>query len=172
MKTNQKKETWVISRGVKEIEEELRKETPTKTRERALAMIADRLGEAKSWDQKANNAFVYYTLPTFTSFIMAFEKRMNQLIGNVRATISGCSEEGDCKKECKEDCIIGRSIIIEGGIFESTNTLSEWVMNFFQQSPSIGGLARENQVEIAKAGYSQVAMTGHQMTPTKIDTND
>ena len=168
------KETWIISRTPKDerndIERE-RKESPTRTREKALAMIADRLGEAKSWDQKANNAFVHHSLPTFTSFGMAFEKRMKQLIGNVSATITECSCK-NCQSDNKKDCeIVGRSIIIKGGIFENTMTLTEWFMNFFQQSPSIGALARENQVEIAKAGYSQVAMMGHQMTPTQIDIN-
>ncbi len=101
---------------------------------------------------------------------MAFEKRMNQLIGNISATITECSCS-NCEEnnECE---LVGRSIIIKGGIFENTNTLTEWFMNFFQQSPSINGLARENQVEIAKAGYSQIAVTGHQMTPTKIDVNE
>ena len=151
------KETWIISRGIEEeiitpAEVEKKRVNPSSTREQALGKIADRLGESKTWDQKANNAFVYYTLPTFTSFGMAFEKRMNQLIGNISATITECSCS-NCKKN-KECELVGRSIIIKGGIFENTNTLTEWFMNFFQQSPSINGLARENQVEIAKAGYT------------------
>lgn len=170
------KETLYISRIPKETNNETmeksKKETPASTREIALALIADRLGETKSWNQKANNAFVYHALPTFTSFGMAFEKRMKQLIGNVNATITECSCK-NCSKGNKRDCyLVGRSVIIEGGIFENTMTLTEWFMNFFQQSPSINGLARENQVEIAKAGYSQIAMMGHQMTPTKIDMNE
>ncbi len=169
-----KKETWIISRTNKEEENKMekeRKESPTKTREKALAMIADRLGEAKSWDQKANNAFVHHSLPTYTSFGMAFEKRMKELIGNVSATITECSCD-ICQKGKEGTCsLTGRSVIIEGGIFANTMTLTEWFMNFFQQSPSIGALARENQVEIAKAGYSQVAMMGHQMNPTQIDLN-
>lgn len=146
------KETWIISRGAQEengqkIVQEKRV-NPAGTRELALGKIADRLGESKTWDQKANNAYVYYSLPTFTSFGMAAEKRWNQLVGNVNATITECS----CGKE---ECILaGRSVIIEGGIFENTNTLTEWFMNFFQQSPSINGLARKDQVEIAKAGYT------------------
>ena len=177
LESEDNKETWVITRGVPEengqqimpkgIEKRV---APGATRELALGKIADRLGESKTWDQKANNAYVYYSLPTFTSFGMAFEKRMKQLVGNISATIIDCS----CKNcaEGKACTLVGRSVIIEGGIFENTNTLTEWFMNFFQQSPSINGLARENQVEIAKAGYSQVAMMSHQMTPTKIDVNE
>jgi len=150
---SEKKETWIVSRVLKEEETpkvlSRKKLTPAATRESALADIAERLGESKSWDQKANNAFVYYQLPTFTSFGMAFEKRMATLVNLVNAKISECS----CKEQpCKYH--IGRNIIIEGGIFENTNTLTEWFMNFFQQSPSINALARENQVEIAKAGYT------------------
>ncbi len=83
---------------------------------------------------------------------MAFEKRMKQLVGNISATIIECS----CKNcQASNACdLTGRSIIIEGGIFENTNTLTEWFMNFFQQSPSINGMARKDQVEIAKAGYA------------------
>lgn len=151
------KETWIISRVPLEKDLPIEKEkkvNPAGTRELALATIAERLGESKSWDQKANNAFVYHALPTFTSFGMAFEKRMKQLIGNVNATITECSCD-NCKKGNKKDCPrVGRSVIIEGGIFENTMTITEWFMNFFQQSPSINGLARENQVEIAKAGYA------------------
>lgn len=155
---SKEKEIWIVSRTPKKIEsetkEKITKSTPANVRELALATIANRLGESQSWDQKANNAFVYYSLPTFTSFGMAFEKRMNQLIGNINATITECSCD-KCQKGQMKDCsLFGRSIIIEGGIFENTNTLTEWFMNFFQQSPSINGLARENQVEIAKAGYA------------------
>ncbi len=149
---------YIISRNYhgkkEETSKKLPKETPANVREQALAKIAGHLGESKTWDQKANNAFVYYSLPTFTSFGMAFEKRMNQLVGNINATITSCSCDS-CLAENKNPCKnVGRSVIIEGGIFENTNTLTEWFMNFFQQSPSINGLARENQVEIAKAGYA------------------
>ena len=154
------KETWLISRIVKdkkdpfEVDEKSKRVNPAATRELALGKIADRLGESKSWDQKANNAFVHHSLPTFTSFGMAFEKRMKQLIGNVNATITECSCD-ICQKGKGGKCnLTGRSIIIEGGIFPQTMTLTEWFMNFFQQSPSINALARENQVEIAKAGYT------------------
>ncbi len=168
------KSTWIISRIPKEERDQIereRKESPTKTREKALALIADRLGEAKSWDQKSNNAFVHHSLPVYSSFMMAFEKRMKQIQGNLSATITECSCD-ICQKGKEGKCsVAGRSVIIEGGIFENTMTLTEWIMNFFQQSPSINALARENQVEIAKAGYSQVAMMGHQMTPTQIDMN-
>ncbi len=153
------KETWIISRGIQEEdgqkilpETKEKRVNPAGTRESALGKIADRLGESKTWDQKANNAYVYYSLPTFTSFGMAFEKRMKQLVGNISATITECS----CKKceEGKACGLTGRSVIIEGGIFENTNTLTEWFMNFFQQSPSINGMARKDQVEIARAGYA------------------
>lgn len=160
---------WRVSRATKEPkfpEKEPKKLTPSAQRELALADIAERLGESKGWNQKANNAFVYYQLPTFTSFGMAFEKRMSDLVNLINGRIIECT----CKDQPCENHP-GRSIIIEGGIFENTNTLTEWFMNFFQQSPSINGLARENQVEIAKAGYSQVAMVGYQTTPTKIDLN-
>ena len=170
------KESWIVSRGVDEGDKELpvsrstrkpRKETPASTRESALSDIAMRLGESQTWDQKANNAFVYFALPTFTSFGMAFEKRMTQLVNLVNATIIECS----CKEQpCTQH--VGRNIIIKGGIFENTNTLTEWFTNFFQQSPSINGLARENQVEIAKAGYSQMALASFQTTPTQIDLNE
>ncbi len=148
---SEKKETWVVNRFSLPPEEAQTKEkrnNPAATRESAMAAIADRLGESKNWNQRANNAFVYYMLPTFTSFGMAFEKRMNQLIGLTSASIIECT----CKEPCKDHP--GRSILIEGGIFENTNTLTEWFMNFFQQSTSINGLARENQVEIAKAAYT------------------
>lgn len=166
---SKQKETWVISRTLpmEKIDSGKKKAGPSATREFALAKIADRLGESQNWNQRANNAFVYYMLPTFTSFGMAFEKRMNQLIGLTSATIIDCScEENPCTIH------IGRSILIEGGIFENTNTLTEWFMNFYQQSTSINGLARENQVEIAKAGYGQIAMQSWQTTPTKIDVNE
>ena len=155
LESEENKETWIITRGAQEENGEKiipggkeKRVTPAATRELALGKIADRLGESKTWDQKANNAFVYYSLPTFTSFGMAFEKRANQLVGNVNATITECSCSSN---KCK---LAGRSVIIEGGIFENTNTLTEWFMNFFQQSPSIGGMARKDQVEIAKAGYA------------------
>ena len=98
------RETWIISRSIEEeiiiptAEAKQKQVNPAGTREQALGKIADRLGESKTWDQKANNAFVYYTLPTFTSFGMAFEKRMNQLIGNISAIITECS----CKN-CQEN---------------------------------------------------------------------
>lgn len=152
---SEEKETWVVSRAAnvpKDSKPETKRSNPADIRENALAKIADRLGESKNWNQRANNAFVYYMLPTFTSFGMAFEKRMNQLIGLTSASIVECTCKLKEGKPCKDHS--GRSILIEGGIFENTNTLTEWFMNFFQQSTSINGLARENQVDIAKAGYT------------------
>lgn len=141
---------WVITRDttIQNIDTKKKKTNPAAMREFALSEVLARLGESKDWNQRANNAFVYYILPTFTSFGMAFEKRMNQLIGSISAIITECS----CKDECKNH--VGRSVLIEGGIFENTNTLTEWFMNFFQQSVSINGLARKDQVEVAKAGYA------------------
>jgi hypothetical protein len=150
--------------------EKKKKPSPSILREAALGRIADRLGESKSWDQKANNAFVYYSLPTFTSLGMAFEKRMQELVNTVNATITDCSCKVDFGKTC--DKHPGRSVIIEGGLFENTFTMTEWFTNFFQQSPSINARARDDQVEIAKAGYSVQTTHGFQTTPTKIDLNE
>lgn len=173
MASETKKEKWIVTREVSDppLSEKAKKKESTRApatlRESALSDIAMRLGESRTWDQKANNAFVYFALPTFTSFGMAFEKRMAQLVDTVNALIIAC----DCETQpCPNH--IGRSIIIKGGIFENTNTLTQWFTNFFQQSPSINGLARENQVEIAKAGYSQMALASYQMTPTQIDLNE
>ena len=132
---SEKDQIYIISRTIPEDEREQRKKakkaTPAATREAALADIAARLGESKGWNQKANNAFVYYQLPTFTSFGMAFESRMAKLVDIINATIKECT----CKEQpCKEH--IGRSVIVQGGIFENTNTYTEWAMNFFQQSQS------------------------------------
>lgn len=157
MDSKQNKETWFVSRIVKQekkIPVKEKKGTPGLTRELGLAGALQRLGESEGWNQKANNAFVYYSLPTFTSFGMAYEKRLMDFVNLINAKIIGI--ECNCKEtdNCNHSSYIGRSIIIEGGIFENTNTLTEWFMNFYQQSPSINGLARENQVEIAKAGYA------------------
>lgn len=132
----------------KEKNQEAKPKNPAQLRELALSQISKRIGASENWTEQSRNAFVHHQVPVYTSFGMAFEKRMGELVDIVNATITSCTcEEQPCKTH------IGRSVLIRGGIFENTNTLTNWYMNFFQQSTSIKALAIEKQVELGMAGY-------------------
>lgn len=156
--------------------------TSSEQREGALAGIAQRLGAAEGWNESAQNAFTHYSLPCHTSYARAFEKRMHTLITPVNVTITGATckcdmqpcDEKDC--EGKGDDLVGKTLILrdeEGEfrtLFHDTMTLTEWIKNYYQESPSVNARGRTDQVELAKAGYAVPAIMGMQPFGGEITT--
>lgn len=158
------------------------KGTSSEQRESALAGIAQRLGAAEGWNESAQNAFTHHSLPGHTSYARAFEKRMHTLLTPVTVTIKKwvcicdlqpCNKE-DCKKIAKK--IANKTLIlrdIEGELrtlFHDTMTLTEWIKNYYQESPSVNARGRTDQVELAKAGYAVPAIMG--MQPFGMETTN
>lgn len=148
--------------------------TSSEQREGALAGIAQRLGAAEGWNESAQNAYIHHSLPCHTSYAMAFEKRMHILLTPVTVNITEwackcdlqpCNEEA-CKK--KALTIANKTLILRDKdselrtLFHDTMTLSQWITNYFQQSPSVNARGRTDQVELAKAGYAVPAIMGMQ----------
>jgi len=141
------------------------KGTSSEQREIALASIAQRLGSAETWDERAQNAFIHYSLPVHTSYARAFENRMRQLIIPLTVTVTGCSCD---KQPCEKH--IGEVLLLKRPLFLNTMTLTEWITNYFQESPSVNARARQDQVELAKAGYAVPAIMGMQPFGGEITT--
>jgi len=156
--------------------------TSSEQRESALASIAQRLGAAEGWNESAQNAFTHYSLPGHTSYARAFEKRMHTLLTPVTVTITEwvckCDIQPCSKKDCKKEGegIVKKTMILRDAesklrtLFHDTMTLTQWIKNYYQESPSVNARGRTDQVELAKAGYAVPAIMGMQPFGGEITT--
>jgi len=82
-----------------------------------------------------------------------------------KCDLQPCGEE-DCKKIGEE--IVRKTMILRDKdgklrtLFHDTMTLTEWIKNYYQESPSVNARGRTDQVELAKAGYAVPAIMGMQ----------
>jgi hypothetical protein len=153
--------------------------TSSEQRESALASIAQRLGAAEGWKESSQNAFTHHSLPGHTSYARAFETRMHTLLTPVtviiREWVCKCDlqpcDKNDCKKKAEK--IANKTMILRDKkgelrtLFHDTMTLTEWIKNYYQESPSVNARGRTDQVELAKAGYAVPAIMGMQPYATE-----
>jgi hypothetical protein len=130
------------------------KESPSSRRENALSEMLGRLGAAKTKDERYNNGQAHFSLAVFTSWSRAFEKRMALVVRRTEAIIL---EAIPVDKEAKPEELVGQTITLEQGLFLNSMTLTKWVENFYQESPSINALARKDQVSIGMEAFKTPA---------------
>lgn len=148
--------------------------TSSEQRESALSEALKRLGAAETWTESSQNAFTHHSLPGHTSYARAFEKRMHILLTPVTVTIREwvckCDLQPCDKKKCKNIAkkIARKTLILrdkEGELrtlFHDTMILTQWIKNYYQESPSVNARGRTDQVELARAGYAVPAIMGMQ----------
>lgn len=133
----------------------------SKIRESALSEMLGRLGNTESPDERYNNGFAHFSLAVHSSYARAFEKRMATFVRMVNVTIKEAVPVVT-KKNSGSDSLVGKTILIERPIFENTMTLTDWIENFYQESPSINARAREDQVTIGSEAFKTTVFSGFQ----------
>ncbi len=141
-----------------------KKSTPSDKRETALSEMLGRLGASKNQDERYNNGFAHWSLAVHSSYARAHDKRMGNFIKEINITIREAVIAPDLKEEDKKKAdpslLIGKTILIDRPIFEYDFTLTRWVENFYQESPSINARARDDQREIGTQAFKTPAITG------------
>lgn len=130
--------------------------SPSAKRESALSEMLGRLGSAQTKDDRYNNGQAHFSLAVFTSWIRAFEARMNQIVSKVEASIIAATAIPG-RKDAKPDELIGKSISLDQPLFLNSMSLTQWIENFYQESPSINARAREDQVKIGMEAFKTPA---------------
>ena len=139
--------------------------SPSVLRELALGRMLDNLGSTSDSEQRYNNGYVHNQLPVFTSWIRAFENRMSTFVSQLNMTITEVKEipkEKKVEHKFKPEELVGKGITAQRSIFDNTKSLTEWIENFYQESPSINAKAREDQKEIGINAFGTAAHTGFQ----------
>jgi hypothetical protein len=141
-----------------------KKETPSVLRELTLGRIVDNLGSTRDPEQRYNNGYAHHQLAVFTSWIRAFETRMAKFVSNLNMSIIDAQvipeTKSDFPHKFKREELIGKGITMERPIFDNTMTLTNWIENFYQESPSINARAREDQRSIGENAFQTAAHTG------------
>ena len=125
----------------------------------------DNLGSTTDSEQRYNNGYAHHQLAVFTSWMRAFEARMAKFVSHINMKIIEAVEipdmdQKDSKYSCEE--LKGKGITVERSIFDNTMTLTNWIENFYQESPSINARAREDQRSIGENAFQTPAHTGFQ----------
>lgn len=128
-------------------------------RENTLGMIINNLGFTQTADQRYNNGYAHHTLAVASAFIRAFEERMGAFVSVINVEVLDAIKIPD-NTDGKPEKLLGRSIVVERPIFENTMTLTRWIENFYQESPSINARAREDQRHIGEQAFRVPAMVG------------
>lgn len=149
--------------------------SPSAKRENDTGAALKRLGFAETKDERYNNGFAHYSLAAPSSFIRAVEERLSQLIRPINVIIVG-AVPAPCKNKEKmpDSNLIGKTVSFDRTIFPNTMTLTRWIENFYQESPSINKTAREDQVEILTKAYGVAPMVSFQPWGTqeaRLDSN-
>jgi hypothetical protein len=142
--------------------------SPSVLRELALGRMLDNLGSTSDSEQRYNNGYAHNQLAVFTSWIRAFEKRMAQFVSVLNMEIIDAVPVEEKNAEPRKNDfskikeLVGKGIVVERSIFDNTMTLTNWIENFYQESPSINARAREDQKEIGINAFGTAAHTGFQ----------
>lgn len=138
--------------------------SPSEKREAALSEMLGRLGSAKTKDERYNNGYAHFSLAVFSSYGRAFELRNAIIVSNIQAIIvEAVPIDSNNQNQMKAaEKLIGQSVDINRPLFQNTMTLTQWVENFYQESPSINARAREDQVKIGMEAFKTPAITGWQ----------
>jgi hypothetical protein len=144
-----------------------RVKTPSALRELTLGKLVDNLGSTSHPEQRYNNGYAHHQLAVFTSWIRAFEYRMAQFVSpintKIREVVEVPSKDGsEVTHKYKPKDLIGKGYLIDRPIFDNTMTLTNWIENFYQESPSINARAREDQRVIGESGFKTAANSGFQ----------
>jgi len=136
-----------------------RNESPSAKRENALSEMLGRLGSSKTKDERYNNGFAHFSMAGPSSFIRAFELRQHKQVGKIEATIleSIPVKQENTQEEFKS--LKGRTISLNKPLFYDSMTGTQWIENFYQESPSINARARDDQVQIGMEAFKQPAFT-------------
>ncbi len=138
--------------------------SPSLTREETINLIVQHLGSTQTKDERFNNGFAHFSLARPSSYIRAMEERLARFVSvnNVKvleATVLDKTNKEAIKAAAE---LVGKTIQVERPLFSNEKPLTKWVENFYQESPSIAGLAREQQTELGKAAMGVAAISGFQ----------
>ena len=89
-----------------------------------------------------------------SAFIRAFEWRQHNQIINVELVIQEAVAISD---DAKPNELIGQTVSLDRPLFYDSMTGTQWIENFYQESPSINARAREDQVQIGMEAFKQPA---------------
>ncbi len=135
------------------------KENPSALRESALKDLLKRMGASETPDERYNNGYAHHSLAVHSSFARAFEERMATFAEKITMTITQAEKiDKDDKKAGDPEKLVNRSFTINRPIFENTMTMTRWIENFYQESPSINKIAREDQVAIGTKAFGVPVM--------------
>ena len=131
--------------------------SPSDKRESALSELIGRLGNTQTQDQRYNNGYAHYSLAVHSSFIRSFEMRAHLIISNIEATIIDVTPLEQSERSYEH--LIGKTISLHRPLFFDTMTMTKWIENFYQESPSINARAREDQVRIGEKAFGIPVMS-------------
>ena len=131
-------------------------ESPSARRENALSEMLKRLGSAETKEERYNNGYAHYSMAGNSAFIRAFEHRQHNQVAQVEAIIR---EATPIKPEARPEKVIGKVISLGKPLFYDSMTGTQWIENFYQESPSINARARDDQVQIGMEAFKQPAYT-------------
>lgn len=134
-----------------------KKGSPSDKRETALSSMLQRLGASQTKEERYNNGFAHHLLAVHSSYARAHDKRLGNFIQEVNITVR---EAVAVTPEANQDELIGKTVLVERPIFEYNYTLTQWIENFYQESPSINARARDDQLGIGMEAFKQPAITG------------
>lgn len=134
------------------------KESPSAKRENALSEMLKRLGSAESKEERYNNGFAHFSLAGFSAFIRAFELRQHNQVRQVEMTVREATPTRD-DVTIDPTKLVGRTISLKDTLFYDSMTGTQWIENFYQESPSINARARDDQVQIGMEAFKQPAYT-------------
>ncbi len=150
------------------------RDTPSHKREESIGKLINLLGHTQNQDQRYNVGFAHHSLAVYTSFLRAFERRQAQFVNHFEVSIKEATpipdtksnpkpdEKSEDKTEDKSKELIGETITVNRPIFANTMTLTKWIENFYQESPSINARARDDLIQIGGNAFNVAPIQGFQ----------
>jgi hypothetical protein len=118
-----------------------------------------RLGSAETKEERYNNGFAHFTMAGPSAFIRAFETRQHSQVTRIELTIREAvlADPEDTTTDPKK--LVGQVITRKRPLFHDSMTGTQWIENFYQESPSINARARDDQVQIGIEAFKQPAFS-------------